>query len=72
MKAEATVVLIIVGAVIMRSVAMALVAQRVADGIVKEAGSRAPEVRAAAEKAGRTFAQSLGFAGVARLALSQH
>ncbi len=47
-----------------------LVAEKVAQGIVREAGG-SPEVKRAAEKAGAAFVRSLGILGIVRLGLDK-
>lgn len=70
MKPE-TIILIILGAIMLQDVVLRVVAKRVEDGIVRQAGSSAPAVRSAAKKAGETFARDLGIRGVASLAISR-
>ena len=65
------IILLVVGAVVAKRLILEVVAQRVASGIVREAGSNAPEVRRAADAAGKAFASSLGVSGAARLAFSK-
>ena len=66
-----TVAIAILGAIMLRHIVLTTVARRVEDGIVAQAKSNDPAVRAAAKKAGKTFATALGIQGAAKLAISR-
>jgi hypothetical protein len=78
-----TVAIAILGAIMVRELVLDIVARRVEEGILaaasgscppcspRQAKPSDPAVRAAAKKAGKTFAAALGIQGAAKLAISR-